>query len=98
MASKNDASPGSAFGIGIQSAVTLLFKQGVVVTSVKVKYPGIDPLLIVTAATTEGPKIAFTGGQNLDVIGNNFHKAVLSDAVPWKEDQFTLQRLAQNEE
>lgn len=91
-------SPGAQFGLCIQTAVELLFKQGVVVTAVKLKYPGIDPLAIVTAKTTEGPKIAFVGGANLDDVGKALLALVRSDAVKWKEDEWEIRRLAGDQE
>lgn len=89
---------GADFGVAIYHGVELLFKQGIVVTSVKVKYPGIDPLMMVSAKTTEGPKIAFIGGRSLDQIGKVFLGFVRSEALEWREDQFTLERLATSED
>jgi hypothetical protein len=85
---------GAVFGESVEAAVGLLFSQNIVVTAVKVKYPGIDPLLIVTAKTTEGPKIAFVGGSSLDQVGKVFVGMVRTESVEWKENKFELERLA----
>jgi len=95
---KVTAAPGEQFGRGLYSAVELLFKANIVVTAVNIKYPGIDPLLIVKAKTTEGAKIAFIGGKSLDGCGNNFHKLAVERSVPWKEDEWEMKRLAENQE
>lgn len=94
MASKE--TPGTVFGKSILSAVEHLFKEGVVVTAITVKYPGIDPLLIIKAKTTEGPKIAFVGGANLDDIGKALKTLQVSDALKWRADEWELERLARN--
>jgi hypothetical protein len=92
--SKSNGSPGSVFGSCTQSAVENLFKAGMIVVSVKVKYPGIDPLMIVQVKTTEGPKITFVGGPNLDAVGRAFKGMVDTDSVKWKEDEWEMRRLA----
>ena len=89
---------GSVFGREIASVVELLFKQGTVVTAVKVKYPGIDPLIVLSAKTTEGPKIAFVGGADLDAAAHALGQMVRTDSLKWREDKFMLERLAQSEE
>ena len=94
MAKANEQAVGTVFGRSIQSAVELLFKENVIVTSIKVKYPGIDPLLIVAAKTTEGPKIAFIGGVDLDQVGAVFANMVRAHSVEWREDKWEIKRLA----
>lgn len=84
---------GTEFGTNVASAVEILFKQNIVVTAVKVKYPGIDPLLIVSAKTTEGPKIAFIGGVDMDAVGKVFGKMARTESIPWKEDEYAMRRL-----
>lgn len=91
--SKETKPAGQDFGMATASSVELLFKRGVVVTAVKVKYPGIDPLLIVTARTTEGPKVCFVGGHDLDQVGRTFHRKVLAESLEWREDTFLLGKL-----
>lgn len=91
---ENGQTPGHRFGAGVASACELLLKQGIVVTAVKVKFPGIDPLMIVSAKTTEGAQISFIKGQDLDACGILFHKRVLADVMEWREDKFEMERLA----
>jgi len=89
---------GAEFGVGVYQAVEHLFRQGIVVTAVKVKYPGIDPMLMIAAKTTEGPKICFVGGRSLDQIGRTVEQMARSEALKWREDSFLLDKLAQNGE
>jgi len=74
-----------------------MFKEGYVVTSAKVKYPGINPLLILQAKTTEGPKIAFVGGVNLDDVGDALGKLWRAGLLKWREDEWEMRRLAQTD-
>jgi len=90
--------PGSIFGKQLQSSIDKLFKQNIVVTAVKIKYPGIDPLLIIQARTTEGPQIAFIGGRDLDHIGTALGSLVAAEAVKWRQDEWEMRRLAGKEE
>lgn len=97
---KTESKPyiGATFGVSIATTVDLLMARGVIVTSIKVKYPGIDPLLVVSAKSTEGPKIAFINAPTLDACGVQVEKMTRNNAIPWREDKWQLERLAQNEE
>ena len=80
----------------LSSAVEVLFRQNMVVTSLKIKYPGIDPLMVVCCKSTEGPKIAFIGGATIADIAKAFHTMVIAEAVKWREDEWEMRRLAGN--
>lgn len=82
----------------IGSLCERLFDQGIVVTSFKIKYPAIDPLIILSAKTTEGPKIAFIGGATIASCLKAVEGMQRSNSIDWKEDKFELKRLAQKGE
>lgn len=95
---KKDGITGELFGRSISRAIELLFKQGVIVTGLKVKYPGIDPLIVVTARTTEGPKIAFVGGADMDKAGAALCKLVQAGELRWREDEWQIKKMDTTED
>jgi hypothetical protein len=90
--------PGVEFGKRIQWVIDECWRQNILITAVKIKHPIVEPLLILTAKTTEGPKIAFVGAGSLDALGIKAMEQVQNSALVWREDTFALERLGNSED
>ena len=77
----------------LYSAVELLWKDGYIVTQVKIKNPIAGTLLIIQVKTTEGPKIAFIGGLDMLETAKKLHEGVRTGSIKWRLDDYELKRL-----
>jgi hypothetical protein len=96
MSADNGSFKAVNWGSYLESVIEHMFDRGEIVVAVKIKYPGIDPLLIVNARTTEGPKVMFVKGKTIAEAVKTLHQKALADALEWRPDEWELQRLAEN--
>jgi hypothetical protein len=94
---KQTETAGHVFGRSLLAVVDSLQRQNIIITAVKVKFPGIAPLAVLQARTTEGPMIAFVSAEELDQLGRLLHKKHQEGSLRWKQDEWEIRRLAGDE-
>lgn len=79
-----------AEGIGqnFMYGLNQLQRHGVLVTSLKIKYPLLDPIMILTAKRNGGHVVAFIGGKDIATIMKRFGMDAFADDIQWAADKF----------
>lgn len=75
-------------GVKLVYALEQLERHGFIVTSIKIKYPTIDPMVILTARGDGRHLVAFRGGASLHAIMGDLALKAFENEIDWKDDKF----------
>lgn len=62
--------------------------DGVFVTSIKVKYPTVDPMVIITGKVDGVHSVVFMGGPSIAAACDKLRKDAFEGMLEWREDKY----------
>lgn len=75
-------------GLNFMYGLSQLERHGVMVTSLKIKYPLVDALMILTAKRNGRHVVAFIGGKDIAAIMKRFGQDAYAEEIDWDNDKY----------